>query len=84
MEVLTGAEVLTEAGAPEAADSAEVVEEEASTDSRTSVLRRELLLWESSCIHVKMTSCVSVRRMKTKFPTSTLRSTWKTRSRSGK
>lgn len=40
--------------------------------------------WESLCIHVKMTSCASVQQKKTKFPTSTPRFTWKTRSRSGR
>lgn len=40
--------------------------------------------WESSCIRVKMTLCVSVRQRKTKFPTSTPQCTWKTRSRSGR
>ena len=40
--------------------------------------------WESSSIHVKMTSCASVQQKKTKFLTSTLQFTWKTRSRSGR
>lgn len=58
-----------------------VVAEVVLTDSRTTDLQSMLLHWESSCIHVRMKLCVNVQQMKTRFPTSTLRYTWKTRSR---
>lgn len=81
-EVEEAEEVLVEAEVVE--DTAAVVAEVDLTDNKTTVLQNMLSHWESSCIRVKMTLCASVRQRKTKFPTSTLQCTWKTRSRSGR
>lgn len=83
-EVEEAEEVMEEA--EEDMEEAEVVEDSAEVVliDKTMVLRNMLSHWESSCIHVKMTLCASVQQRKTKFPTSTLLCTWKTRSRLGR
>lgn len=70
--------------AEEVEDLVEVVAEVVLIGNKTTDLQNMLSHWESSCIHVKMTLCVSVQQKKTKFPTSTPQCTWKTRNRSGR
>lgn len=80
VDITEGVEDLIEVEEADTIEAAEAV----LTSSKTTVLQNMLLHWESSCIHVRMTLCASVQQTKTKFPTSTPQSTWRTRSRSGK